>query len=521
MRLRVFLVSSAIGLLFTGSLLAQTLGAVLTGSQEVPACATSGFGNATVTFDSARQNINVTITVAGLGSSVTSAEIRQAAAGANGTSVLAFTPTASFTSGKLTGTFPISSDLATQILQNPGNFYLNISNSGCSAGAVRGQLGFVTGGVITYAAELRGQNEVPPNSSSAFGSAFVTFDFANNAIAWDVNSSGIVSATLSHIHRGSTTVSGPVIINFATAAAQIPNGHSKGSDTLTGARVTSNFQPATDVPALSSAATAFGYYVNLHSTAFGGGEIRGPLLPANEYDIPVAGRVTNGQGQTFVTDVRIFNPSYDGPTVALIEYFAASTTANATATASMVANLPARGTAILDDIAGASGLNSIGTVGALRVTSVAQLAVTSRIYADLRSTGRGTFGQFVPAVSRANGLRRGVMPQLSNRNDLTTGFRTNVGFFNPNSGTATVRLELRDGSGTLLGQNTISLAGLSQQQTSIANYFPGVDLSNAQNLTLSFDSNELIDGYASVVDNVSADQIFVPAQSDSGVATAP
>ena len=58
------------------------------------------------------------------------------------------------------------------------------------------------------------------------------------------------------------------------------------------------------------------------------------------------------------------------------------------------------------------------------------------------------------------------------------------------------------------------------------NFFPrdqfdssGVDLSNAPNLTLSFDASAPIFAYAGVNDNVSTDPIFVAAQPDSGLLT--
>ncbi len=521
MRCRALYVAGVLPLLFSGTLLAQTLGAVLTGGQEVPPCATPGFGNATVTFDAARQNITVTITVANLGSPIIASHIHKQVAGVAGDVVLGFTPAASFSNGKLTGTFAITSDLTTQILQNPSNFYVNVHTTQCPDGAVRGQLAFVSGGVITYAAELRPQNEVPPATSNAFGSALVTFDFNNNTIAWEVNSSGVVSPILSHIHRGPAGVAGPVIINFATSAAQILNGHTSGFATMAGSQVTSVFQPS-DLTALANPAMAAGYYVNLHSTAFPGGEIRGPLVtvtgvpgaavPSNESDIAVAGHVTNAIGQTFVTDVRVFNPSYDTPATALLEFFQAGTSANTIATKSLAVNLAARGTAVLNDIAGTSGFNSTST-GAIRVSSASRLAATSRIY----TTSSGTFGQSVPALNRNAAKRRGVMPQLSNTT-LATGFRTNVGFFNPTTGTVTVRLELRDDAGALVAQNTITLAALSQQQNAIGTYFPGVDISNAPNLTLSFDASAPVFGYGSVVDNTSGDSILVDAQDDSGVA---
>jgi CHRD domain len=494
--------------LTTSVVFGQTLGAVLTASQETPPTTTPGFGNATVTFDANRQNVTVTITVSNLGSPINNFHIHKGAAGVAGPVVLNLIGLGgTFVNGTMTGTFPVDPTTAQEMVQNPANFYVNVHTTAFPNGAIRGQLAFASGGPVTYAAELRGANEVPATGSSAFGSAFVTIDTINNNLQWEVNTSGIVSPTLSHIHRGAAGISGPVLINFATSAAQIPNGRTNGTIDISPLDIS-------DRTALASAATANGYYVNVHSAAFPTGEIRGQLVAANEYDVAVAGRVTNGQGQTFVTDVRIFNPSYTTSAVALVEYL----TGGATATASLVVNLAPRGTAVLDDIGGPAGLNVVGTIGALRISSASQLAATSRIYADLRSTGKGTLGQFVPALSRASGLRRGVLPQLTNHADLTSGSRTNIGFFNPNTSGVTARLELRDNAGTLVATNTISLPALAQQQNGIGVYFPGVDLSNAANLTMSFDSSAPIFAYGAVNDNVSADSSYVAAISDIGVA---
>jgi len=172
---------------------------------------------------------------------------------------------------------------------------------------------------------------------------------------------------------------------------------------------------------------------------------------------------------------------------------------------------------VLNDVTGPSGLNATATTGAIRVTSAESLVATSRIYSDQRALGKGTLGQFAPAQRFENALRRGVMPQLSNTAGAD-GSRTNIGFFNPNAQAVTVRLELRDNSGNLMGSNTIPLPALWQEQKPIGLYFTSLDLSNAANLTLSFDSSAPIDAYASVVDTTSTDQIFVPGQADVGVA---
>jgi hypothetical protein len=510
--MRIFVFALALVCTIVPAAYGQTLGAVLTGAAEVPPNANPGFGNATVTFDGGHQNISVTITVHNLGSPINNFHIHEAPPGANGPVVVNLIGLGGvFTNGTMTGIFPIAADVAQRMLQNPGNFYVNVHTVALPGGAVRGSLAYASGGAITYAAELRPGNEIPPPNSTAFGSAFVTFDPINNTIAFETNTSGIANPSMAHIHRGAAGVNGPVIINFATNASQIAGGRASGAGPI------SVFQSqnilASDLTALANATTAAGYYVNVHSSLAPGGEVRGQLVPANEYDIPIAGRVTNGRGQTFVTDVRVFNPSYAANATALLEYFPSSLGANATASTSMVVNIAPRGTAVLDDIAGSVHLDVAGTTGALRVTSATPLAVTSRIYDDRRVAQAGTLGQFVPAHARSSSLRRGVMPHLS-----TNGFRTNVGFFNPNSSDATLRLELRDPIGGLVAQQTLTLPAQSQQQYPIATFFPGAELSSVANVTLSFDSSAPVFAYAAVNDNVSGDSILVPAQTDTGVA---
>jgi CHRD domain-containing protein len=356
-------------------------------------------------------------------------------------------------------------------------------------------------------AELRGTNEVPANASTAVGSAFVTID-ANNLVTFEVNIGGLQNATLSHIHGPIPAgQNAGVKVNFALSASAFSNGRTKGTIQVVDTALANDIK-----------ANPQNYYVNVHSTAFGGGEIRGQLAPAKEYLVSIAGNVTTGAGDKFVTDVRVFNPSFTNKAVALIEYVASSGGAT-NATASKTLEIAPRGEAVLDDATGASQLNAVGSTGAIRVTSNVQLAVTSNIYNDQRGAtpNRGTFGQFVPAITIANALSRGVIPQLSNKTrDLAnpSGFRTNLGFFNPNQGSVTVNLTLRDAAGASLGTATVALGGLAQQQNAITTYFPGVDLSNAANLTVSFDSTLPILGYGAVNDNISGDSILIPAQPD-------
>ena len=484
---------------------AQTFGAVLTPSQETPPVTSNGFGNATVTLDPTHTSITVNLTVAGLTTPVNGAHIHRGAFGVPGSVVINFNPATNLANGRLNATFTVDKLLGDEIAGNPGNFYVNVHTTQNGGGEVRGQLTQVGDATLLFA-ELRGSNETPPNSSTVVGAALITID-NNNVVTFEINAPGIQSPVAAHIHTGGSGVAGAVLIGF-TPAATFSNGRIKGT-------VQALAQDAANIKANPA-----GFYVNVHTTAFGGGEIRGQLANANEYDVAVSGNVTTGSGDKFVTDLRVFNPSFTSSAVALVEYLVAGSGGNTNATASQTVVIPARGEAVLDDVTGANGLNSAGSTGALRVTSQNQLAVTSNIYNDQRGANKGTFGQFVPAIARASELRRGVIPHLSNKTrDLAnpSGFRTNIGFFNPNQSAVFVRLELRNAAGTLLGQSTVTLAALSQQQNAISGYFSGADLTNASGLTMSFDASAPIIAYGAVNDNVSGDSIFVVAQPDPGV----
>src|SRR5262249_34220246 len=143
-------------------------------------------------------------------------------------------------------------------------------------------------------AELRGANEVPANDSAAIGAALVTLD-ANDVVTFEVSIAGVAQTpTLAQIYESSAGGNGPAVLNFATA---FQNGRISGTlqaDAEVAKRIRDN-------PGL--------FYVNLASSAFPNGEIRGQLLGANEENFAVAGNITTGAGDRFVTDLRIFNPT--------------------------------------------------------------------------------------------------------------------------------------------------------------------------------------------------------------------
>jgi hypothetical protein len=103
-------------------------------------------------------------------------------------------------------------------------------------------------------------SEVPPNSSPATGSADVTFDTATKLLTWKVTYSGLTGpATMAHFHGpGEAGKNAPVVVPIPNAASGVD-----GSATLNDAQ-------AADL-------LAGKYYINVHTDANKGGEIRGQV----------------------------------------------------------------------------------------------------------------------------------------------------------------------------------------------------------------------------------------------------
>jgi len=125
-----------------------------------------------------------------------------------------------------------------------------------------------------FKARLAGTQEVPPNQSPAGGSAWVKT--TNDKIEYQVNVTDIDKVNGAHIHLGETGKNGPVILTlFKDNPTELKTGK------LAEANLTaSNFEgpmKGKSVADLVSAIKNGTAYVNVHSTDFPDGEIRGQL----------------------------------------------------------------------------------------------------------------------------------------------------------------------------------------------------------------------------------------------------
>jgi hypothetical protein len=128
----------------------------------------------------------------------------------------------------------------------------------------------------TYTATLLGVNEVPTVATPANGSATVVLDASQTQLSVTCSFANLIGTyTASHIH-GPAPVGVNAGVKWGFVAPTAPwvfsNGNHDG--TLTNFIVT-GITP-TDVTNLNNGQ----FYVNVHSTSFPGGEIRGQLNPA-------------------------------------------------------------------------------------------------------------------------------------------------------------------------------------------------------------------------------------------------
>jgi hypothetical protein len=136
-----------------------------------------------------------------------------------------------------------------------------------------------------YSFNLSGLQEVPANASPAAGSMQITINDTTNVISYQFTGFNLQGTfAMAHIHRALAGANGPIVYDLVPAAdysgpvtfgpsISIPN-----SWALLGQNETNM---AAGLGALINAAP-WNYYVNIHTSLFPGGEIRGQLAPIPE-----------------------------------------------------------------------------------------------------------------------------------------------------------------------------------------------------------------------------------------------
>ena len=241
----------------------------LTGAAEVPGPGDpDGSGTASLRFEHGFRGICFEIHVAGIVLPATAAHIHQGSSGVAGPVVVTLIPPDA--SGNVTGCVSAPRDLIKTIAKHPSDYYVNVHTTDLPNGALRGQLGkgsdhHADEGDQILRARLSGPNEIPgPGDPDGRGDAIIAVMPEQNEICFILVAGRItLPAIAAHIHQGQGSVAGPVVVTLT------PPG---GTGTSAGC-----------IGGLSSAlltallANPGDYYVNVHTTDYPNGAIRGQL----------------------------------------------------------------------------------------------------------------------------------------------------------------------------------------------------------------------------------------------------
>jgi hypothetical protein len=215
----------------------------------------------------------------------------------------------------------------------------------------------------------------------------------------------------------------------------------------------------------------------------------------------------------FVADVRVVNRSSQTENVTL-EYFPSSTAGLSAPSVVRGVEVAPGAELVINDVVG-SQFSTTGS-GALKIGTASEQTPGVRFFNDLRPVDGGTTGFFIAPKGISRAATSGVLPFLSQATDAQIqtgdGFRSNIGWFNPNlfAAGATFRAH-RASDGAVLGSVDLGIAGLSQLQQAVFSLISSVPVADRaqEDFYVTWTSTIPIYVYGAVVDNKTADVVYV------------
>ena len=239
-------------------------------------------------------------------------------------------------------------------------------------------------------------------------------------------------------------------------------------------------------------------------------------LSADVVTLPAAASIVGGN--PFFSDVRVFNTSYDSSILVTATYrcFIASTGVPCPDLAPriQIPLAPRESKAFNDIVAVAFGApNTAGGVEFEFPGPEDQVVVTSRLYS---SSPLNSVGMFIPGLdeSRAHSITTLTSIRHDPLADLPNGFRTNVGVFNPGDVAVDVTFTIFDGNARAGNAVVRSIPLHSGLQVSGIFEAAGLPDLSTENATIVVSAEGPVFSYAAVLDNRTADPIFVVGAPD-------
>ncbi|MEX0822522.1 MAG: CHRD domain-containing protein [Rhodothermales bacterium] len=241
------------------------LTAHLTSDQEPGDVTSEATGSAALSLTD--EGLSYRITVNGLTGPITGAHFHEARIGSNGGVVHGITD--AFDGGTASGIWTSSDDqpLTAERIESllKGELYLNVHTEANSGGEIRGQV------LVSEGAGLRAALTNEQASTDQEGSGTATLTLTEQGVIYRVTVTGLSGdVTNAHFHEGAAGVNGGVVHGIFDAF---------DGNTATGVWTPSDDQPLTDD--MVTALVRGELYLNIHTAANPGGEIRGQVVASS------------------------------------------------------------------------------------------------------------------------------------------------------------------------------------------------------------------------------------------------
>ncbi|MDQ6802933.1 MAG: hypothetical protein M3041_19180 [Acidobacteriota bacterium] len=230
-------------------------------------------------------------------------------------------------------------------------------------------------------------------------------------------------------------------------------------------------------------------------------------LSANRYVLPGMADFANAVSN-FHSDIRIFNASPSLVNATATFYPQGNGTPIARTVGINTGEIKVYNN-VLPTLFGATGGGAI----VITTPNNTPLVVSGRTYSNDAKTG-GTFGQFIPAVTPAEGIGLGDAPLQILQLEQSANFRSNLGVNELTGSGATIELTVTTPDSKVAGvlRTDLQPNEFKQFGNVLAQVFPGLNTYNGRIAVNVVGGSGRVTAYGSVVDNLTSDPTYVPAQ---------
>ncbi|WP_419148664.1 CHRD domain-containing protein [Pseudoalteromonas 'SMAR'] len=264
----------------------------LNAAQQVPMNQSSAMGDGYAAYDSTNGELYLRAVTSGV-DDASAAHIHTGRIGANGDVLVVLEQDDQVMSDWVTPEGTMIDEETLNVLLSGGH-YVNVHSPEFPDGEIRGQI--VTDNYAIATFKLSGQQEVPAVSTMGSGDGYALVNTSNYGVELRVVTSGVEDATAAHIHTGRIGMNGDVLVGLEQSSDDMNVWMSPENLTI-------------DAETFAVLASG-GHYVNVHTPAHTGGELRGQILTDNytlvafplsgEQEVPAVTTTAMGSGYALV-----------------------------------------------------------------------------------------------------------------------------------------------------------------------------------------------------------------------------